>query len=132
MGGLVVTRRAISVLGDGLMSNQLHLIALAVDGHNALIRELAELVRWNLGECVLRLCHRDNGYEPGMRLWRFCLARAIALFREEIDRVMALIGARSVAELGPEYLHFTDSGFRRSGALRADLKLLEGARAAEA
>ena len=59
-------------------------------------------------------------------------ARAIALFREEIDRVMALIGARSVAELGPEFLHFTDSGFRRAGAPRADLKLLEGARAAEA
>ena len=31
-------------------------------------------------------------------------ARAIEIFREEIDRVMALIGCRSVAELSPEYL----------------------------
>jgi isopentenyl diphosphate isomerase/L-lactate dehydrogenase-like FMN-dependent dehydrogenase len=31
-------------------------------------------------------------------------ARAIAILREEIDRVMALIGARSVAELSPEFL----------------------------
>jgi isopentenyl diphosphate isomerase/L-lactate dehydrogenase-like FMN-dependent dehydrogenase len=58
--------------------------------------------------------------------------RAIALFREEIDRVMALIGARSVAELGPEFLHFIDNGFRRMVPQRAELKLLDGARAAEA
>ena len=31
-------------------------------------------------------------------------ARAIAIFREEIDRVMALIGCGSVAELNPDYL----------------------------
>ncbi len=31
-------------------------------------------------------------------------ARAISIFREEIDRVMALIGCRSVAELNPDYL----------------------------
>ena len=31
-------------------------------------------------------------------------ARAIEIFREEIDRVMALIGCRSVAELNSEYL----------------------------
>ena len=31
-------------------------------------------------------------------------ARAIEIFREEIDRVMALIGVRSVAELNPDYL----------------------------
>jgi isopentenyl diphosphate isomerase/L-lactate dehydrogenase-like FMN-dependent dehydrogenase len=57
--------------------------------------------------------------------------RAIALLREEISRVMALLGVRSVEELGPEYLHFTDDGFRRSSPARADLKLLDKARAAE-
>ena len=31
-------------------------------------------------------------------------ARAINIFREEIDRVMALIGCRSVADLNPDYL----------------------------
>ncbi len=31
-------------------------------------------------------------------------ARAITIFREEIDRVMALIGCRSIADLGPQYL----------------------------
>ena len=31
-------------------------------------------------------------------------ARAIEIFREEIDRVMALIGCRSVADLNPDYL----------------------------
>jgi isopentenyl diphosphate isomerase/L-lactate dehydrogenase-like FMN-dependent dehydrogenase len=56
--------------------------------------------------------------------------RAITLFREEIDRVMALLGARSVAELGPELLHFTDNGFRRQPQHRADLKLLDTSRAA--
>jgi isopentenyl diphosphate isomerase/L-lactate dehydrogenase-like FMN-dependent dehydrogenase len=57
-------------------------------------------------------------------------ARAIALFHEEISRVMALLGARSVAELGPEFLHFSDSGFRRPTQARADLKLLDSARVA--
>jgi isopentenyl diphosphate isomerase/L-lactate dehydrogenase-like FMN-dependent dehydrogenase len=56
--------------------------------------------------------------------------RAIAIFREEIDRVMALLGARSVAELTPELLHFTDNTFRRHTAPRAELKLLDTARAA--
>ena len=37
-------------------------------------------------------------------------ARAIAILREEIDRVMALIGARSVAELSPEFLRLRGSG----------------------
>jgi isopentenyl diphosphate isomerase/L-lactate dehydrogenase-like FMN-dependent dehydrogenase len=58
-------------------------------------------------------------------------ARAIALLREEIGRVMALLGARSVEELGSEFLHFTDGGCRRGTPARADLKLLDTARAAE-
>jgi isopentenyl diphosphate isomerase/L-lactate dehydrogenase-like FMN-dependent dehydrogenase len=57
--------------------------------------------------------------------------RAIALLREEVSRVMALLGVRSLDELGPDYLHFTDEGFRRSSPARADLKLLDTARAAE-
>ena len=56
--------------------------------------------------------------------------RAITIFREEIDRVMALLGTRSVAELGPELLHFTDAQFRRSVGPRAELKLLDTTRAA--
>jgi isopentenyl diphosphate isomerase/L-lactate dehydrogenase-like FMN-dependent dehydrogenase len=38
-------------------------------------------------------------------------ARAIAILREETDRVMALIGCDSVAGLGPEYLHIPDPSF---------------------
>jgi isopentenyl diphosphate isomerase/L-lactate dehydrogenase-like FMN-dependent dehydrogenase len=57
-------------------------------------------------------------------------ARAIALLHEEISRVMALLGARSIQELGPEFLHFSDNGFRRPTQARADLKLLDTARAA--
>jgi isopentenyl diphosphate isomerase/L-lactate dehydrogenase-like FMN-dependent dehydrogenase len=53
--------------------------------------------------------------------------RAISILREEIDRVMALTGARSIEELGPEFLHFTDSRFRRHGHARAELKVLETA-----
>jgi isopentenyl diphosphate isomerase/L-lactate dehydrogenase-like FMN-dependent dehydrogenase len=56
--------------------------------------------------------------------------RAIDLLREEISRVMALLGARSVEELGPELLHFTDNAFRRPAQARADLKLLDTVRAA--
>ena len=35
-------------------------------------------------------------------------ARAITILREEIDRVLALLGCPSVAALGPEYLHIPD------------------------
>jgi (S)-mandelate dehydrogenase len=30
--------------------------------------------------------------------------RALAIYREEIDRVMALLGCKSVSDLGPEHL----------------------------
>lgn len=56
--------------------------------------------------------------------------RAIDIFREEIGRVMALLGVNTVDELGPELLHFSDNGFRRATQARADLKLLDSARAA--
>jgi (S)-mandelate dehydrogenase len=64
------------------------------------------------------------GGEPGA-------ARAIALFREEIDRVMALIGCRSVAELNPDFLHFTDAAMRAAAQAKPGLKLLDVPRAAE-
>jgi isopentenyl diphosphate isomerase/L-lactate dehydrogenase-like FMN-dependent dehydrogenase len=57
--------------------------------------------------------------------------RAIDLLREEIGRVMALLGVNTIEELGPELLHFTDNTFRRP-LQRADLKLLDTARAAAA
>jgi isopentenyl diphosphate isomerase/L-lactate dehydrogenase-like FMN-dependent dehydrogenase len=53
--------------------------------------------------------------------------RAIQIYREEISRVMALLGVNTVDELVPELLHFTDNGFRRSSQTRADLKLLDTA-----
>ncbi|HET9663211.1 MAG TPA: alpha-hydroxy acid oxidase [Burkholderiales bacterium] len=56
--------------------------------------------------------------------------RAIAILREEISRVMALIGCTSVDKLGPEYLHFTDNALRpAAGTTRPDLKLLDTGRA---
>jgi isopentenyl diphosphate isomerase/L-lactate dehydrogenase-like FMN-dependent dehydrogenase len=58
--------------------------------------------------------------------------RAIEIFREEIHRVMALLGVRTLDELGPEYLHFTDNGFRRAAQPKPDLKLVESAQAAAA
>ena len=56
-----MTRRAISVLGDRRRDDELHLIAFAVDGDAALLGNLAELVRWDFGECVLGLGHRRKG-----------------------------------------------------------------------
>ncbi len=55
--------------------------------------------------------------------------RAIAILHEEIDRVMALVGVTTVGELGPELLHFTDAVLRRAGHGRAELKVLDTARA---
>jgi (S)-mandelate dehydrogenase len=45
-------------------------------------------------------------------------ARAIGLLREEIDRVLALIGCRSIAELGPQHL-VLPPGFGRGTATPA-------------
>jgi isopentenyl diphosphate isomerase/L-lactate dehydrogenase-like FMN-dependent dehydrogenase len=55
--------------------------------------------------------------------------RALDLMREEISRVMALLGVRSVAELGPELLHIADGTFRRFAPARVDLKVLDSTRA---
>jgi (S)-mandelate dehydrogenase len=56
--------------------------------------------------------------------------RAIAILREEIDRVMALIGCNSIAELTPEFLHAPDFPLRAAEQpARPGLQLL--ARTAE-
>ena len=58
-------------------------------------------------------------------------ARAIGIFREEIDRVLALIGCLGVAELGRECLDLPDTmAGPVPGAAKVGLKLLDGARAA--
>jgi len=51
--------------------------------------------------------------------------RALAILREEIDRIMALTGARTIGELGPHLLHFTDAHFRRFTHARPDIRLLD-------
>lgn len=63
------------------------------------------------------------GGEPGAR-------RALAIFREEIDRVMALLGCRSVADVGPECLHIVEGALRAAAQGRPSLKLLDTTRAA--
>jgi len=57
--------------------------------------------------------------------------RAIAIFRSEIDRVMALNGCRSIAEFTMEHLHAPDFHLRAADAVRPGLKLLDTAKAAE-
>ena len=57
--------------------------------------------------------------------------RAITLFRGEIDRVIALLGCNSVAELSIEHLHAPDLPLRGQEPARPGLKLLDTARAAE-
>jgi len=57
--------------------------------------------------------------------------RAISLFRGEIDRVIALLGCNSVAELSTEHLLAPDLPLRAAEPARPGLKLLDTARAAE-
>jgi (S)-mandelate dehydrogenase len=56
--------------------------------------------------------------------------RALDLFREEISRVMALLGVTSIEQLGPEYLLFADDRLRPPSQARANLKVVDGAKAA--
>lgn len=63
------------------------------------------------------------GGEPGAR-------RALTIFREEIDRVMALLGCRSIADVGPECLHIVEGALRASAQGRPSLKLLDTTRTA--
>jgi len=57
-------------------------------------------------------------------------ARALALFREEIGRVMALLGCVSVAELNREYLVLRDTLAEALADTQDRLEVLDAARAA--
>ncbi len=65
-----------------------------------------------------------SGGETGAR-------RALTIFREEIDRVMALIGARSIADLNPEILRAPNFALRVADPARRGLRLLDTAKAVE-
>ena len=58
------------------------------------------------------------GGQPGAQ-------RALTIFREEIDRVMALLGCRGVADLGPGCLHIVEGALRAAAQGRAELKLFD-------
>jgi (S)-mandelate dehydrogenase len=57
-------------------------------------------------------------------------ARAIGLFREEIDRVMALLGCRNVAELNRDYLIPVGGQDAAITIPKTTLRVLEGAKVA--
>lgn len=58
-------------------------------------------------------------------------ARAIAIFREEIDRVLALLGCRSIAGLSRDYLALPEEiRDQAAGSPHAGLRLVDSARAA--
>jgi isopentenyl diphosphate isomerase/L-lactate dehydrogenase-like FMN-dependent dehydrogenase len=52
--------------------------------------------------------------------------RAIDLLREEVHRVMALVGVNSLSELGPQHLHFTDGRTLPPGIQSAKLSRAGG------
>jgi isopentenyl diphosphate isomerase/L-lactate dehydrogenase-like FMN-dependent dehydrogenase len=58
-------------------------------------------------------------------------AKALAIFREEIDRVLALIGCRGVAELSPEVLRAPEFLLPAAESTRAGPKVLDTGRAVE-
>lgn len=49
-------------------------------------------------------------------------ARALEIFREEISRVMALLGCNTIPDLGPQYLQFADPQLRHPSLSRAALR----------
>ena len=57
-------------------------------------------------------------------------ARAIEIFREEIDRVLALLGCPSIAALNREYLVLPAAAEAAVSAPKAGLKLLDSAKVA--
>ncbi len=57
--------------------------------------------------------------------------RALTIFREEIDRVMALIGARGIADLNSEILRAPDFPLHTADPARPGLRLLDTAKAVE-
>jgi len=54
---------------------------------------------------------------------------ALTIFRDEISRVMALLGCNSVAELGKHYLQDVEYTLRTSQHARPELRVVEGAKA---
>jgi isopentenyl diphosphate isomerase/L-lactate dehydrogenase-like FMN-dependent dehydrogenase len=51
--------------------------------------------------------------------------RAIAIYREEIDRVLALLGCPNVTELGRQFLHIAPGTFRAAIHHKPNLRLIE-------
>ena len=49
-------------------------------------------------------------------------ARALEIYREEISRVLALLGCCGISDLGPQYLHFVDSHLRPATLSRPALR----------
>jgi isopentenyl diphosphate isomerase/L-lactate dehydrogenase-like FMN-dependent dehydrogenase len=49
-------------------------------------------------------------------------ARALEIYRDEISRVLALLGCVSIAELGAQHLLFTDSQLRPATLARPSLR----------
>ncbi len=57
-------------------------------------------------------------------------ARALTIFREEIDRVMALLGCNTVADISRAYLHDAESALRTNPQARPELRVVDGAKTA--
>jgi isopentenyl diphosphate isomerase/L-lactate dehydrogenase-like FMN-dependent dehydrogenase len=51
--------------------------------------------------------------------------RAIAIYREEIDRVLALLGCPNVTELGRQFLHIAPGTFHAAVHHKPNLRLIE-------
>ena len=57
-------------------------------------------------------------------------ARALEIFREEISRVLALLGCCGIADLGPQYLQFVDPHLRPATLPRPELRSVADTKAA--
>ena len=57
-------------------------------------------------------------------------ARALEIYRDEISRNIALLGCRSVTELGPQYLKFVDPTLKAPKSFRGALRAVPDAKAA--
>jgi isopentenyl diphosphate isomerase/L-lactate dehydrogenase-like FMN-dependent dehydrogenase len=57
-------------------------------------------------------------------------ARALEIYREEISRNIALLGCRTLAELGPQHLQFADVQLRPAATARPVLRTVADSSAA--
>jgi|KBSMisStaDraftv2_1062788.scaffolds.fasta_scaffold18511_2 isopentenyl diphosphate isomerase/L-lactate dehydrogenase-like FMN-dependent dehydrogenase len=57
-------------------------------------------------------------------------ARALEIYREEINRVLALLGCCGIADLGPQYLQFVDAQLRPPALSRPTLRSVTDNKAA--